>query len=81
METKRFKNYITWKNKQGEFNTECNRASLETDLSLTIPTTDMTKVALGNERERVIYGYENSHLLSVCDLWGSQEKMRELYEK
>ena len=51
MKIKRFKNYITWKNKQGHFNTECNRASLETDLCLTIPTTDMTKVAC-NERER-----------------------------
>ena len=51
MKIKRFKNYITWKNKQGHFNTECNRASLETDLCLTLPTTDMTKVAC-NERER-----------------------------
>lgn len=51
MKFKRYKNYITWKNKQGHFNTECNRASLENDLCLTIPTTDMTKVAC-NERER-----------------------------
>lgn len=51
MKFKRYKNYITWKNKQGHFNTECNRASLENDLCLTIPTTDMTKVACG-ERER-----------------------------
>ena len=51
MNIKRYKNYITWKNKQGHFNTECNRASLETDLCLTIPTNDMTKVAC-NERER-----------------------------
>ena len=45
-QTKRYKNYITWRNKKGEFNTECNRASLENDLALTIPTTDQTKVAL-----------------------------------
>ena len=43
--TKRYKNYITWRNKKGEFNTECNRASLEDDISLTIPTCDITKVA------------------------------------
>lgn len=44
--TKRYKNYITWRNNKGEFNTECNRASLEDDLALTIPTKDQTKVAL-----------------------------------
>ena len=44
-EIKYYKNYITWRNKKGEFNTECNRASLENQLSLTIPTSDMTKVA------------------------------------
>ena len=44
--TKRYKNYITWRNKKGEFNTECNRASLEDDLALAIPTKDQTKVAL-----------------------------------
>lgn len=43
---KRYKNYITWRNNKGEFNTECNRASLEDDLALTIPTKDQTKVAL-----------------------------------
>ena len=50
MKIKRFKNYITWRNSKGHFNTECNRASLENDLCLTIPTTDITKVAC-NERE------------------------------
>lgn len=45
-DTKRYKNYVTWRNKKGEFNTECNRASLEDDLALTIPTKDQTKVAL-----------------------------------
>lgn len=44
-DTKRYKNYITWKNKKGEFNTQCNRAMLENDLSLTIPTGNTPKVA------------------------------------
>lgn len=44
MEIKRYENYITWKDKQGNFNTECNRASLPNDLSLTIPTNALTKV-------------------------------------
>lgn len=48
MEIKRFENYITWKNKKGEFNTECNRASLEDDLALTIATNDQVKVAQFN---------------------------------
>ena len=43
-EFKRYENYITWKNKQGEFNTQCNRAMLENDLSLTIPTGNTPKV-------------------------------------
>lgn len=46
MEIKRFKTYITWKNKKGVFNTECNRASLEDGLVTTITTKDQTKVAL-----------------------------------
>ena len=44
-EFKRYENYITWKNKKGEFNTQCNRAMLENDLSLTIPTGNTPKVA------------------------------------
>lgn len=44
-DTKRYKNYITWKNKKGEFNTQCNRAMLENDLSLTIPTGNTPKLA------------------------------------
>ena len=42
---KRYENYITRENKKGEFNTECNRAMLENDLSLTIPTGNTPKVA------------------------------------
>lgn len=44
---KRYKNYVSWKDNKGNYNTECNRASLETDLSLTIPTNNMTKVLTG----------------------------------
>ena len=44
-EFKRYENYITWKNKKGEFNTQCNRAMLENDLSLTIPTENTPKLA------------------------------------
>lgn len=44
-DTKRYKNYVTWRNKKGEFNTQCNRAMLENDLSLTIPTGNTPKVA------------------------------------
>lgn len=44
-EFKRYENYITRKNKKGEFNTQCNRAMLENDLSLTIPTENTPKVA------------------------------------
>lgn len=42
---KRYENYITRKNKKGEFNIQCNRAMLENDLSLTIPTGNTPKVA------------------------------------
>lgn len=42
---KRYENYITRKNKKGEFNTQCNRAMLENDLSLTLPTGNTPKVA------------------------------------
>ena len=45
MKIKKYKNYITWQDRKGNFNTECNRASLENQLALTIPTSDMTKVA------------------------------------
>lgn len=51
-DTKRYKNYITWKNKKGEFNTQCNRAMLENDLSLTIPTGNTPKLA-ENEHLRI----------------------------
>lgn len=44
-EFKQYENYITRRNKKGEFNTQCNRAMLENDLSLTIPTGNTPKVA------------------------------------
>lgn len=43
---KRYKNYVTWQNKKGQFNTECNRASLITDLAPTLATVDLAKVAI-----------------------------------
>lgn len=45
-EFKRFENYITWQDKQGNFNTQCNRASLENDICLTVPANNTPKVAL-----------------------------------
>lgn len=71
-QTKRYKNYITWRNKKGEFNTECNRASLENDLALTIPTTDQTKVALrtgggSNLRIRKLTPLETMRLMGFTD--------------
>ena len=51
MAIKNYKNYITWKDKKGNFNTQCNRASLEDGVSLTIPPFDLSKVALARERE------------------------------
>ena len=48
---KRYKNYVTWKDKQGNFNTECNRASMPNDLSLTLATANVGKV-IDNVRER-----------------------------
>ena len=59
---KRFKNYISWRDKKGNFNTECNRTSLENDLSLTIPTNDLTKVAINTG------GIENMENLRIRKL-------------
>lgn len=50
---KRYKNYVTWKNKSGEFNTECHRASLPTDLAPTIATMNMAKVAVTDEEDKM----------------------------
>lgn len=61
MEVKRFKNYITWKDNQGIFNTECNRASLLDDLALTIPTNALTKVAY-------IYIYNGDYYMRIRKL-------------
>ena len=81
METKRYKNYITWKNKQGEFNTECNRASLPDTLALTLATGNVGKVIdNARERERVIFALGNSRLANVSNLWVSSEKIIKLCE-
>lgn len=44
---KRYENYLTRRNEEGEFNTQCNRAMLENGLSLTIPTGNTPKVVEG----------------------------------
>lgn len=74
MKIKRFRNYITWKNKQGHFNTECNRASLETDLCLTIPTNDMTKVALARGGQMNNLRIRKLVPLETLKLMGFEEK-------
>lgn len=83
--TKRYKNYITWKNKKGEFNTECNRASLPNDLALTVATANIGKVidnAREREREsRITLRLENSRLLSVLNLWVLKSKITKLCDK
>lgn len=50
---KRYKNYVTWQNRGGEFNTECNRASLVTDLAPTIATVDLAKAAIIDEEDKL----------------------------
>lgn len=74
MKIKRFRNYITWKNKQGHFNTECNRASLEDDLCLTIPTNDMTKVALARGGQMNNLRIRKLVPLETLKLMGFEEK-------
>ena len=63
MKIKRFKNYITWQDNQGNFNTECNRASLlnENDVALTIPTNNITKCAY-------IYIYNGEYYMRIRKL-------------
>lgn len=47
--TKKYRNYITWRNKKGKFNTESNRAMFENGLALTLTTKEQAKVMLGDE--------------------------------
>lgn len=47
--TKKYRNYITWRNKKGKFNTESNRAMFENGLALTLATKEQAKVMLGDE--------------------------------
>ena len=76
-EFQRYENYITRKNKKGEFNTQCNRAMLENDLSLTIPTGNTPKVAEGEHlRIRKLTPLETMRLMG----FGNQDykAMREI---
>ena len=61
---KNYDNYITWKNKQGEFNTQCNRACKENKVSLTVPTGNTPNVALSNLRIRKLTPTECMKLMS-----------------
>ena len=47
--TKKYRNYITWRNKKGKFKTESNRAMFENGLALTLATKEQAKVMLGDE--------------------------------
>ena len=47
--TKKYRNYITWRNNKGKFNTESNRAMFENGLALTLTTKEQAKVMLGDE--------------------------------
>ena len=47
--TKKYRNYITWRNKKGKFNTESNRAMFENELALTLTTKEQAKAMLGDE--------------------------------
>ena len=47
--TKKYRNYITWRNNKGKFNTESNRAMFENGLALTLATKEQAKVMLGDE--------------------------------
>ena len=47
--TKKYRNYITWRNKKGKFNTESNRAMFENGLALTLATKEQANVMLGDE--------------------------------
>lgn len=42
----RYGTYFTWEDRQGNINTECNRACALDNCALTIPTFALTKVAI-----------------------------------
>lgn len=68
---KRYKNYVTWQNKKGQFNTECHRASLIGDLAPTLATNDMAKVILEKEEKLFI---KKLTPLECLKLMGFEEK-------
>lgn len=82
MKVKRYKNYITWKDKKGKFNTECNRASLENDVALTIPTFSLTKVAIEKVNGGGCYNMPNLRIrkLTPCECLKLMGFTREDYE-
>lgn len=66
----RYKNYVSWKNKKGEYNTQCNRASLvnENDNALTISTDNIPKIIFTEPlRIRKLTPLECFRLMGVKD--------------
>ncbi|HPJ86899.1 MAG TPA: DNA (cytosine-5-)-methyltransferase [Candidatus Pacearchaeota archaeon] len=66
----RYKNYVSWKNKKGEYNTQCNRASLvnENDNALTISTDNIPKIIFTEPlRFRKLTPLECFRLMGVKD--------------
>lgn len=62
--------YMTWPNKKGELNTQCNRASLENGNALTIATTQPGNVLLKNHQElriRKLTPLETWRLMGIDD--------------
>lgn len=66
----RYKNYVSWKNKKGEYNTQCNHASLvnENDNALTISTDNIPKIIFTEPlRIRKLTPLECFRLMGVKD--------------
>lgn len=66
----RYKNYVSWKNKKGEYNTQCNCASLvnENDNALTISTDNIPKIIFTEPlRIRKLTPLECFRLMGVKD--------------
>lgn len=49
----RYGTYYTWKDNQGNYNTQCNRACDPNGYSLTIPTIGLTKVLIGGNMNKL----------------------------
>jgi len=67
MVVKKYENYLTWKNKKGDFNTQCNRACKENGSSLTIPTSVTPNVFENNLRIRKLTPLECMNLMGFTE--------------